>query len=125
MQNPKDAIAKEEERVAFHTIPPIAKVYLALAMMEGAKKYGWFNWRKFPIDHKFYTDAAERHLTALQDGEWLDKDSGLPHAAKVMACMAILLDDVSQTGTHIALDTKECLPAADLIWKQGHKNANT
>lgn len=118
MINPKDTIAKEEKRVAFHTIPPIAKVYLALAMMEGADKYGWFNWRVLAIDPKVYTDAAERHLTALQDGEWIDRDSGLPHAAKVMACMAILLDDKQLTGD--VYNT-----AADLIWEQGHKNATT
>lgn len=114
MINPKDTIAKEEKRVAFHTIPPIAKVYLALAMMEGADKYGWFNWRVLAIDPKVYTDAAERHLTALQDGEWIDRDSGLPHAAKVMACMAILLD---------CLLGRDEGHAADLIWEQGHKNA--
>jgi hypothetical protein len=118
-KNPKDIAAIKEKRIAFHTIPPVAKVLLALAMMEGAEKYGWFNWRKFPIDQKIYTDAAERHLTALQDGEWIDKESNLPHAVKVMACMAVILDSVYKSDTSYGP-----YPAANIIYNKGNIKSN-
>ena len=37
-------------------------------------------------------NAAFRHLFEMLEGKDTDKDSGLPHSAHVMACMAILRD---------------------------------
>ena len=50
----------------------------------GAQKYGDNkNWQRCP-DVTRYHDALMRHAMAAADGEWLDKDSGLPHLAAVV-----------------------------------------
>lgn len=39
-----------------------------------------------------YYDACRRHLGAWFEGEERDPDSGLPHLAHALACLAILVD---------------------------------
>lgn len=81
-------------------IPPIAILHLATAMMNGAEKYGPFNWRDQPISVRPYVAAALRHLLAFLDGEDYSTDTletGHPvhHLGHVMACCAIVLDAMS------------------------------
>lgn len=73
-------------------IPPISILHLGEVMTGGAEKYGPFNWREGGVDVRTYYNAAQRHLLSMWDGEWADKESGQPHAAHIMACMAIILD---------------------------------
>lgn len=47
----------------------------------GANKYAWKGWEKVPSGITRYSDAMVRHLVAEGTGEFLDPDSGLPHAA--------------------------------------------
>jgi Domain of unknown function (DUF5664) len=49
----------------------------------GATKYAWDGWRQVPDGLNRYTDAMVRHLAAEAEGEVLDPDSGLLHAAHV------------------------------------------
>lgn len=79
-------------------VPPVAIRELGAVMKNGADKYGPFNWRATGVDVRTYYNAAQRHLMAMWDGQWRDSGpggSGLPHAAHVMACMAIILDAAS------------------------------
>ena len=39
-----------------------------------------------------YLEAALRHIFLAMDGEDQDEETGLPHEAHAMACMAIILD---------------------------------
>jgi hypothetical protein len=64
----------------------------SLAHAEGARKYGPWNWRTNKVCATTYIGAIMRHLTAWQDGEDLDPDSGLTHLAKIAACCNILMD---------------------------------
>jgi hypothetical protein len=41
-----------------------------------------------------YIDAVRRHLTAWFEGEELDPDSGVPHLAHALACIAIIVDSM-------------------------------
>ena len=91
--NPKEAIGSL--KVPLHLVPRSAKHYLALALEDGARKYGPYNWRTSKVSLSTYTAACERHLDALWDGEDLARDSLIHHAAHVMACMAIVLDAAS------------------------------
>lgn len=88
--NPKAAIGAT--KVPLHLVPPSAKYFLALALEDGAKKYGPYNWRDKGISISTYKAAAERHLDAFWDGEELAADSGVHHIAHAMACCALLLD---------------------------------
>ena len=88
--NPKDIIGLTKLPLRF--IPPSSLAFLARVMELGAIKYGPMNWRQDDVRATVYYEAALRHIWAALDGEELDPESGQPHAAHAMACMAILLD---------------------------------
>lgn len=88
--NPKETIGAT--KIPLHLVPPSAKHFLALALEDGAKKYGPYNWRDSGITLSTYKAASERHWDALWDGEDLAQDSLVHHLAHAMACCAIALD---------------------------------
>ena len=47
----------------------------------GASKYAWNGWERVPDGYNRYSDAMVRHLAYEGEGEVLDPDSGLLHAA--------------------------------------------
>lgn len=93
--NPKTAMGMKKPDIS--VVPPAGILHLATAMMNGANKYGPFNWRDHPISSRPYIAAAQRHLLSFLDGEDFSQDTveaGSPvhHLAHVMACCAIVLD---------------------------------
>ena len=88
--NPKDILASR--KVALGLLPGAGRIYGALATTLGEKKYGAYNWRKNAVKHTVYLDAAERHLLAIRDGQWLDPESGIPHWGHIIATASIVLD---------------------------------
>ena len=88
--NPKDAMASG--KVPFHTVPPAVVAEIALALAEGARKYGGYNWRKEGVLSSVYYSAALRHLGAWFEGEDTDPDSGLSHVTKAIAGLVVLRD---------------------------------
>lgn len=72
--------------------PPSAILYMALGFMDGARKYGPFNWRGNKVSASIYIDACKRHLDSWFDGEECASDSGFPHLAHALACIAIIVD---------------------------------
>lgn len=93
--NPKDLLGSA--KVSISKVPPVAVLHCAVAMMNGASKYGSFNWRAKKVIASIYIDAALRHLTAWFEKEEVAEDSGVHHLGHVMACCAILLD-AQETG---------------------------
>lgn len=65
--------------------------------MDGADKYGAYNWRAKQVQADVYVDAALRHITAWFEGEELAQDSKVHHLGHAIACCAILLD-AQETG---------------------------
>ena len=90
--NPKDLIGSD--KIPLHLFPDTAIVYGALAFLDGALKYGRANWRVAGVRASIYYDATKRHLGKWFEGENIDEDSGLPHLAHAIACIAILIDAV-------------------------------
>lgn len=88
--NPKDAIGGS--KLPIHLWPSVATVLGCLGLLDGSLKYGRQNWRAAGVKYSIYLDAAMRHLMAAWEGEDNDPDSGLPHEAHVLACMAIIVD---------------------------------
>jgi hypothetical protein len=88
--NPKDALGAA--KVDPSVVPPSAELHLATAMMDGAVKYGPFNWRDNPVQARVYYAAARRHLSQWLDGEHFDPVSNVHHLGHAMACCAIILD---------------------------------
>lgn len=93
--NPKTALGIA--KVSLSKNPPAASIYMALAMMDGAKKYGPYNWRQKKVTASIYIDACKRHLDAWFDGEELADDSKVPHLGHAMASIAIIVDAL-ETG---------------------------
>lgn len=88
--NPKDIVGSD--KIPFHLWPETASLLGSLALLDGALKYGRSNWRAVGVRASIYVDAIRRHLTAWFEGQDMDTDSGLPHLAHVLACVAILVD---------------------------------
>ena len=88
--NPKDLIGCD--KLPLHLFPRTAVVLGCLAFLDGGLKYGRSNWRKAGVRASIYYDALNRHMDAWFEGEDLDPDSGLPHLAHALACIAILID---------------------------------
>lgn len=111
MSNPKDQIGKTKPPLAL--LPSGGVVHTALAMGNGARKYGPFNWRDAPVEVLEYLNAAHRHLLAFMDGEDVAADSGVHHLGHACAGLMILLDAI-ECGT--AIDNRPAPgKAAELI----------
>lgn len=90
MSNPKDVIGSG--KVPLELVPDTLRVAASMAFLEGALKYGRFNWRLAGVRASIYKAALDRHMAAWWNGEDIDLDSGLPHLWKAVACLAILID---------------------------------
>ena len=88
--NPKDLLGVKKPSLWLN--PSSALIRMAIVFALGAVKYGPYNWRKNAILYTVYLSAALRHLLSVLDGEDVDPESGQPHEAHVMACMAIIID---------------------------------
>jgi hypothetical protein len=93
--NPKDLLGIE--KVQLNLVPPSSIIYQALAMEDGARKYGPYNWRQNKVIASIYIAAAMRHLHSYLDGEENAPDSGKPHLAHALACLGIIVD-AKETG---------------------------
>lgn len=60
------------------------------ALMYGEKKYGRHNYTA-GFDASRLVAACLRHVTAWNDGEDLDPESGLSHLAHAKACLGMML----------------------------------
>src|ERR1017187_2135606 len=98
--NPKDAIAAS--KVPMSCIPAGVLAEVAVAMYEGACKYGRHNYRQGGVQASIYYDATQRHLMSWWEGEDLDPDTnmapdkeerdGLSHITKAIASLVVLRD---------------------------------
>lgn len=111
--NPKTLMGAKKPDLS--VVPPSSLLHLATAMMNGAEKYGAYNWRDAPVSSRTYVAAAMRHLLAYLDGEEVSADTGtVHHLAHVMACCAIVLD---AKGLGTLLDNRPAVvgPAGEMI----------
>lgn len=94
--NPKDIIGSD--KLPLHLWPTTATAMGCIGLLEGMTKYGRTNWRETGVRASIYVDACKRHLDAWFEGEEAAPDSGVPHLANALACIAILVD-AQATGT--------------------------
>jgi hypothetical protein len=88
--NPKDAVGTK--KLALGLVPDTIKTEVALSFLEGALKYGRYNWRIAGVSASIYHDALERHLSKWWNGQDADPKTRVKHLASVIACAGILLD---------------------------------
>jgi hypothetical protein len=73
-------------------VPESAVAAMALSFLEGASKYGRYNWRAKGVRASIYYSAMRRHMSKWYNGEDEDAETTIPHLASVMACCAIIID---------------------------------
>ena len=88
--NPKTSAG--DTKVPLHLFPSTAIAAGAMAFHEGSCKYGKQNWRVAGVRYSVYQAALLRHVMSAWEGETVDLESGIPHLAKALACIAILID---------------------------------
>jgi len=88
--NPKDLIGMK--KCPLGLVPDTMSLFASLSFLEGALKYGRFNWREMGVSFTVYDDALLRHRAKLRAGEWADKDTKVPHISSMLACLAIIAD---------------------------------
>lgn len=96
--NPKAKFGAQKPNLAL--IPGSAQVAEALALEDGARKYGAFNWRESAVEIMTYVAAIRRHLDAYVDGDENTTDTNVPNLGAIRACCAVLID-AAASGTLI------------------------
>ena len=96
--NPKDAVGTR--KVMMSVVPWGVIMELAVAMLEGALKYGRHNYRPAGVRASVYFDANMRHLADWWEGQDTDPDSGLSHVIKAIASLTVLRDSM-MTGNWV------------------------
>lgn len=95
MQSEKKGKKFDDKKSRLDLIPPKGLLEVGHVMRFGAEKYGEHNWKLFAKEEGWkgrYLAAAMRHLVAILDGEELDPESGLHHAAHAASNTLMLLD---------------------------------
>ena len=88
--NPKDAFGTQ--KLQLNVVPGSFAAYTSLALLEGALKYGRYNWRIKGVRVSIYLDALKRHIEKYEEGQWADPKTTVPHLANAAACLCIILD---------------------------------
>jgi hypothetical protein len=89
--NPKDQVGVK--KVPVHVIPAQVIGEIGLALLEGSRKYGSYNYRVAGVRASVYYDAVmARHMPGWWDGEDTDPDSGICHITKAIASLVVLRD---------------------------------
>ena len=89
-RNPKDIVGAS--KVALSCVPANVIMEVAVALQEGARKYGRHNYREIPVSMEEYYNAAQRHLMRWWEGGDIDKASGLNEITKAIAGLCVLRD---------------------------------
>jgi hypothetical protein len=88
--NPKAVIGAS--KLPLHLWSPLASAYGAVALSNGAGKYGIANYKATPVLASVYLSALMRHYNSWLEGEEFDPVDGQPHLGGILANVAILLD---------------------------------
>lgn len=88
--NPKDIVG--QTKCPLDVVPDTISVEAAPAFLEGALKYGRYNWRVSGVRASVYKSALERHIKKWWNGENYDEDTHVKHLANAIACLGIILD---------------------------------
>ena len=109
--NPKDLLGVRKAPAS--CISQLVLAEAGVAMLEGAAKYGRFNYRAVGVLSSVYFDAARRHILAWWEGQDIDPDSGIHHLTKAITSLAVLRD--AQIMHMETDDRPPALPPEELI----------
>lgn len=90
LTNPKDHFGSA--KIDLGNVPDTLVICAATALLEGALKYGRFNWRIAGVRVSIYHAALKRHVAKWWNGQNHDKKSQVHHLDNAIACLTILRD---------------------------------
>ena len=96
---PAKALKFDTDKLPLNLLSTEAMNQTAAVLKFGAQKYAEHNWRAGFIWSRPLA-AAMRHLTAFNDGEDKDPESGLSHLAHAACCIMFLLE-FEKTHPHL------------------------
>ena len=96
----------DKDKVRMDLVPLECIESIAKVLTYGADKYEENSWQELPDFWKRYKAALLRHLTALDKGELIDKESGLYHIDQVLT-NAMFLSWGFHNGKAISINTKD------------------
>lgn len=88
--NPKDEIGSA--KAPLDLVPVAGNYYSAEAMLEGALKYGKFNWRIAGVRATIYYSALLSHINKWFQGQDRDPVTLVHELGSARACLDILID---------------------------------
>lgn len=92
--NPKQAMG--DAKIQLQLVPSSVEIAIANGLVEGAEKYGAWNWRDQPVQIMTYVGSMKRHMAAYIEGEDIDPDgNGKTHLEGAIASLAIIIDALS------------------------------
>jgi Domain of unknown function (DUF5664) len=110
--NPKDALGANRAPLAM--VSDLAEAEESLAMLEGALKYGAYNYRGIGVRVSVYLDAAMRHIRRFKNGEDRDPKTGVHHLGYARACLGIIFESIAM-GNLVDDRPPRCQGAIDAI----------
>ena len=115
--NPKDAIAGTKVPLGMAPLP--AQVEEALAYLEGALKYGSWNWTISGVRASVYVLACARHLAKWYFGQECDPKTKVHHLGNARACLGLLID--AQARGVLNDDRPPALPDLDGLFSRAEE----
>lgn len=91
--NPKEAFG--DLKMVDGLVPETAILEEGLAFLEGALKYGQYNWRVVGVKASTYRRAIGRHLKKWWNGQDRDPVTMVLELASVRACCGIIIDAIA------------------------------
>lgn len=101
------SLEQKYKKVPMQLLPPVALEEIAMAMQNGAEKYGAGDWRRSGISAAHYVGATMRHLQAYARGERNDPESGFMHLAHAAASLMVMLDADASGALNMDLPYEE------------------
>jgi hypothetical protein len=104
-EEPKYGLRFNTAKIDLTQLSPVAQYLESCVFMMGQHKYGKSNYKKGkPTFDDVLTEmlgSAKRHLYYLDRGEWLDKESGMPHLAHAVWNLNRIMDFYYLGLTHM------------------------
>lgn len=112
----------DKGKVRMDLVPLDVMENVAKILTMGADKYGENNWQELPNFWSRYKAALLRHLAAIDKGELIDPESGLPHIDHVL-CNAMFLSWGHHHGKAIKTNVRDV--EEDRTEDSGRENIRT
>lgn len=92
MDNLSEGKKFDAGKARYDLMPFAALDEVASVLSHGAEKYGEDNWRNVPNANSRYIAAALRHISAYQQGNEFDKETGRHHLAHAVCSLLFVIE---------------------------------